>query len=84
MQARPKDPLDNLEDRLAATLKPVPPEQAFIKTVRQRISLAAPVVVMRPGPDLSQWLITVTEVASVFLVAALIARVVWYLVGRSK
>jgi hypothetical protein len=85
MSAKENTDFGTLEGQLAATLKPVPPQQAFVQNVRQRISLAAaPAVAIRPGLEASSWLITLAELFSIFLLAAVVARVIWYLLSRFR
>jgi hypothetical protein len=84
MSGRERQEFNSLEDQLAAALKPVPPKQDFVRTVRQRMTLAAPVVAIRPAPDLSGWLLTLTEVISVCVVVAVVARVLYLFFDRQR
>lgn len=84
MSGRRIEDFETLEGKLAATLKPVPPKQDFVHTVRQRMTLAAPVIAIRPGPDLSGWLMTLAEVVSALVVIAIVARVLFMLFDRQR
>jgi hypothetical protein len=84
MSTQTPEELNALEGRLAATLKPVPPQQAFVHNVRRRITVAAPVIAIRPTPGVNTWLVTVAMVLSVFVLAALVGRVLLLLLGRTR
>jgi hypothetical protein len=75
---------DELEDQLAATLKPVRPGHTFVQNVRQRIGVAAPSVAIRPAPDVRSFFVILTGVVSAVVVAAISARVIFFLRARAR
>ena len=83
-QVRDSQAFEDLEDQLAATLKPVRPEQTFVQTVRQRIGAAAPLVAIRPAPDARSALVILTGVVSAVVLAAVGARVIFFLRTRAR
>jgi hypothetical protein len=75
---------EELEDQLAATLKPVRPGHIFVQNVRQRIGVAAPAVAIRPAPDVRSFLVIMTGVVSAVVVAAISARLIFFLRARAR
>jgi hypothetical protein len=75
---------DELEDQLAATLKPVRPERTFVQNVRERIVVAAPVIAIRPARDVQSLLVVLTGVISAIVLAAVGARVIFFLRTRAR
>lgn len=75
---------DELEDQLAATLKPVRPEHTFVQSVRERIAAARPDIAIRPGRDVQSLLVVVTGVVSAIVLAAVSARVIFFLRTRAR
>jgi hypothetical protein len=73
-----------LEDQLAATLRPVSPQHAFVQTVRQRISVSAPVVSIHRAPNVRSFMVVLTGVVSALALVAVGARVIFFLLTRSK
>jgi hypothetical protein len=84
MSGRSSKDFDVLEDQLAAALKPVPPKQDFVRTVRQRMSVAAPVIAIRPTPDVGGWMVALAEVVAIFVLVAVFARLLFRLVERQR
>jgi len=76
--------INQLEGQLAATLKPVRPQHAFVQNVRQRISTSSPAVAIRHAPDPSSIIMVLTGVISAFVLLAALARVLFFLLSRSK
>jgi len=75
---------DELEGQLAATLRPVRPGHTFVQNVRQRIAVPAPVVAIRPPPDVRSFLVLLTGVVSAVVGAAVGARVFFFLRARAR
>lgn len=87
MARKPEDKsrnFDELEGQLAATLRPVRPGHTFVQNVRQRIEVAAPAVAIRPAPDVRSFLVILTGVVSAAVVAAISARVIFFLRARAR
>ena len=75
---------DQLEGQLAATLRPVRPQHAFVQNMRHRIAATSPAIAIRRVPDPSAFLMVLTGVLSAFLLVAALVRVVFFLLSRSK
>ena len=76
--------IDQLEGQLAATFRPVRPKHTFVQNVRQRIAGSSPAVAIRHAPDPRSLLMVLTGVISVFLLVTTLARVLFFLLSRSK
>jgi len=75
----------NIEKRLAQVFQRVTPSRTFVNTVRERFQDATPqVVVEKFSQRRKATLLTLGGVLSVSLLILTIARVVYYLLGRSK
>jgi hypothetical protein len=55
-----------------------------VQNVRQRIEVAAPAVAIRPAPDVRSFLVILTGVVSAAVVAAISARVIFFLRARAR
>jgi len=76
---------DRLENRLAQTLQRVKPSPAFLNTVRRHIQVRTPPVIIEQMPrQRREILITLGGVLSASLLILTFARVIYYLLGRSK
>jgi hypothetical protein len=75
---------DQLEDQLAATLRPVRPEHTFVQSMRERIAAGRPDVAIRPGRDVQSLLVVMTGVVSALVLAAVSARVIFFLRTRAR
>jgi hypothetical protein len=76
---------DRLENRLAQTLQRVKPSPAFLNTVRGHIQTRTPPVIIKQMPrQRREILITLGGVLSASLLILTFARVIYYLLGRSK
>jgi aspartokinase len=75
----------NIENRLAQAFQRVTPSRAFVNTVRERIQHTQPPMVVRQFSRRRRDMIfALGGVLSVSLLILTIARVVYYLLGRSK
>jgi hypothetical protein len=76
---------DRLENRLAQTFQRVKPSPAFLSTVRERIQVRTPSIIIEQMPrKRRELLITLGGVLSASLLILTIARVIYYLLGHSK
>ena len=84
MPALPEKDFDALEGRLAATLKPVRAQHVFVQNIRQRIAATGPAIAVRRAPDPRSFLILLTGLLSAFVLAAAVARLLFFLITLSK
>ena len=84
MPTTPDKDLNQLEGQLAATLKPIRPQHAFVQNVRQRIAATGPAVGVRRAPDPQVFLLMFTGLISAFILVAALARLLFFLLARSK
>jgi hypothetical protein len=76
---------DRFENRLAQTFQRVQPSPAFLNTVRGHIQMRTPqVMVAQMSRKRREILITLGGVLSASLLILTLARVAYYLLGRSK
>jgi hypothetical protein len=74
-----------IESYLAQALQPVTPSSAFVNTVRGRIHNATPQIVVKSfSQQRKSILLTLGGVLSASLLILTLARVAYYLIGRSK
>jgi len=73
-----------LEVQLAATLQPVRPEHTFVQNMRQRFVAAGPAIAIRPAPNVQSFFVLLTGLLSAFVLVAVGARVIFFLLTRSK
>jgi type IV secretory pathway VirB6-like protein len=75
----------NIESRLTQTFQRVTPSSAFVNTVRNRINKSAPTMTIEKFSEKRRnTLRALGGVLSVSLLILTVARVVYYLIGRSK
>ena len=72
------------EARLQAAMRPVRPTSAFVKNIRRRINLKAPVEVARHLSDRPSLLFILGGVLSASLLIITAARAIFYLTNRAK
>jgi hypothetical protein len=75
------DHLNDLETRLAGTLKPVAPSNEFVHHLRDRIRLPEPGQIASRLRDWHLVLIAVGSVMSVTVIITIIARTLYYFFG---
>jgi len=72
------------EAKLQAAMRPVHPPSAFVKTIRQRINLKAPVEVAERLSNQPSLLLILGGVLSASLLIITAARAIFYLTNRAK
>ncbi|MFO7583302.1 MAG: hypothetical protein R6W69_01130 [Anaerolineales bacterium] len=76
---------DRLENHLAQAFQRVQPSPAFLNTVRGHIQMRTPLVMVEQmSRQRREILITLGGVLSASLLILTLARVIYYLLGRSK
>lgn len=75
---------NELEGHLAATLKPIRPGHAFVQNVRHRIAATGPAVRVRRASDPQAFLLMLTGAISALILVAALARLLFFLLSRSK
>lgn len=74
----------NIESRLTQTFRRVTPSSTFVNTVRGRIHNGSQQMVMQKQSPRHHLLLALGGVLSASLLILTLARVLFYLVGRSK
>jgi hypothetical protein len=80
-----QEPVSQIESKLTRAFERVTPSRAFVNTVRERIQSPRPrVLIERFSPKKRGVLLALGGVLSASLLILTLARVLYYLLGRSK
>jgi hypothetical protein len=80
-----KEQEQHIEEHLSQVFQRVVPSRAFVNTVRERIQHpATPIMIENFPPQRKTLLLTLGGVLSVSLFLLTLARIAYYLIGRSK
>jgi hypothetical protein len=76
--------VQNIESHLEQTFRRVTPSREFVNTVRGRMGGEVPLMAVRRRSSRRSALLTLSGVLSVSLLLLTVARLLFYLLGRSK
>jgi hypothetical protein len=84
MTTENQENLSPLELQLASALKPVRPSQGFVNTTRRKFTFASPTIVAQRVTDKNFLIILLASSLGAALAVFSLARLFFYLSGRSK